>query len=81
MSKQLLVQYWPKKERKEEEAIMILAIIEVRLRQLQKHVDHQKFNVASITIYRQHSVTIKYKILYIYYHMHQVWDTAIAVFQ
>lgn len=49
---------------------MILAIIEVRLRQVQKHVDHQKFNVASITIYRQHSVTIKY--LYIYYHMHQV---------
>lgn len=33
-----LVQYWPKKERKEE-AIMILAIIEVRLRQVQKHVD------------------------------------------
>lgn len=60
---------------------MILAIIEVRLRQVQKHVDHQKFNVASITIYRQHSVTIKYKFLYIYYHMHQVWDTAIAVFQ
>lgn len=81
MSKQLLVQYWPKKKRKEEEAIMILAIIEVRLRQVQKHVDHQKFNVASITIYRQHSVTIKYKFLYIYYHMHQVWDTAIAVFQ